>query len=97
MVLLSVLLFSLLGRPSLPWLIASRVLLIPVIAGVSYELLRFSGLRADGKLGKVLAAPGLWLQRLTTRVPEEPMIPVAVASLLAALDPDGSGRSRVSR
>ncbi|HEX2368746.1 MAG TPA: DUF1385 domain-containing protein [Acidimicrobiia bacterium] len=88
-VLLSVLLFSLLGRPSLPWLIASRVLLIPVIAGVSYELLRFSGLRADGKLGKVLAAPGLWLQRLTTRVPEEPMIPVAVASLLAALDPDG--------
>jgi uncharacterized protein YqhQ len=86
-VLLSVLIFSLLGRPSLPWLIASRILLIPVIAGVSYELLRFSGLRADGTLGKVLAAPGLWLQRLTTRVPEEPMIPVAVASLLSALDP----------
>ncbi len=88
-VLLSVLVFSLLGRPSLPWLIASRILLIPVIAGVSYELLRFSGLRADGTLGKVLSAPGMWLQKLTTRVPEEQMIPVAVASLLAALDPEG--------
>ena len=70
-------------------LIASRILLIPVIAGVSYELLRFSGLRAEGTLGKVLSAPGLWLQRLTTRVPEGPMIPVAVASLLAAMDPMG--------
>ena len=88
-VLLSVLVFSLLGRPSLPWLIASRILLIPVIAGVSYELLRFSGLRADGTLGRVLSAPGMWLQKLTTRIPEEQMIPVAVASLLAALDPDG--------
>jgi uncharacterized protein YqhQ len=85
-VLLSVLVFSFLGRPPLPVLIASRILLIPVIAGVSYELLRFSGLRPDALLGRILSAPGLWLQRLTTRNPDDPMIPVAVASLLAALD-----------
>ncbi len=88
-VLASVVIFSLLGRPGWVWLVASRILLIPVIAGASYELLRFSGLRTDARLGRILAAPGLWLQRLTTGHPEDDQIPVAVASLLAALDQDG--------
>ncbi len=67
-------------------MIGTRLALIPVLAGASYELLRFSGLRADGTLGKVLAAPGLWLQRLTTGQPDTQQVEVAIASLLAAVD-----------
>ncbi|MGH8873712.1 MAG: DUF1385 domain-containing protein, partial [Acidimicrobiia bacterium] len=85
-VLGSILVFSLLGRPGWVWLIASRVLLIPAIAGVAYEVIKFSGARRSQALGRVLAAPGLWLQRLTTRLPDRDQIEVAVASMLAALD-----------
>jgi uncharacterized protein YqhQ len=82
----SIILFSLLGRPEWPLLVASRLLGIPVIAGISYEVLKFSGTRTDRRLGRVLVAPGLWLQRLTTRVPDLTQIEVAVASLLSALE-----------
>lgn len=83
--LTAVVVFSLVG--SLPWygLIASRVVLIPLVAGISYEILKLGGSRSDRALGRILTAPGLWLQRLTTRVPEESMIQVAVAALLYAL------------
>ncbi len=83
----AVVLFSILGRGDTIWyVIGTRLALIPVLAGASYELLRFSGLRADGMLGKVLAAPGLWLQRLTTGQPDTEQVEVAIASLLAAVD-----------
>lgn len=85
-VVLSIIVFSLLGRPEWPLLIASRIIGIPLVAGLSYELLKFSGARQSDRLGRILSAPGMWLQRLTTGVPEEPMIEVAVASLLSALD-----------
>ena len=83
--LTAIVVFSLVG--SLPWygLIASRVVLIPVVAGISYELLKLGGAQADRPVGRILTAPGLWLQRLTTRVPETNMIDVAVAALLVAL------------
>ena len=83
--LTAVVVFSLVG--SLPWygLIASRVVLIPLVAGISYEILKLGGSQADRAFGRMLTAPGLWLQRLTTRVPEESMIEVAVAALLHAL------------
>ncbi|NIT98072.1 MAG: DUF1385 domain-containing protein [Actinobacteria bacterium] len=68
------------------WLVVSRLLLIPVIAGVSYEILRASGLRSDALFGRIVAAPGLWLQKLTTGEPDDDQVEVAVASLLAALD-----------
>ena len=64
----------------------SRLLLIPVIAGISYEILRASGLRADALFGRLVAAPGMWLQKLTTGEPDDDQVEVAVASLLAALD-----------
>ena len=57
-----------------------------IIAGISYELLRWSGTHGGETLARILAAPGLWLQRLTTGVPEESMIEVAVTSLLSALE-----------
>ncbi len=85
-VVFSILVFSLLGRPGWVMLIVSRIVLIPVIAGLAYELLKFSGTRQSDRLGRILAAPGLWLQRLTTGRPEPEMIEVAVTSLLSALD-----------
>jgi uncharacterized protein YqhQ len=84
--ILAILIFGLLGRLPWPLLVASRVVGIPVIAGISYEMLKLSGANQDHWLGRFLAAPGLWLQRLTTRVPERDQIEVAVASLLSALD-----------
>ena len=85
-ILLAIVVFTLVGRPSWPWLVGSRVLGIPLIAGLSYELLRWSGTHSSERFAAILAAPGMWLQRLTTGVPEEPMIEVAVTSLLSALD-----------
>lgn len=80
--------FSLVG--DLPWygLIASRVVLIPVVAGISYEILKLGGSRVDAPLGRILTAPGMWLQRLTTRKPDDSMIEVAAAALLHALTED---------
>lgn len=84
--LLAIILFGLLGRLPWPALIASRLLGIPIIAGISYEILKLSGGHQDTAWGRFLAAPGLWLQRLTTRVPADDQIEVAVASLLSSLD-----------
>jgi len=83
-VLLALIAFTALGRPAWPWLITSRVLGIPVIAGIAYEVLKVG---ADRRWLHFLAAPGLWLQALTTRQPEDDQVEVAVTSLLAALDP----------
>jgi uncharacterized protein YqhQ len=85
-ILLAIVVFTLVGRPSWPWLVGSRVLGIPLIAGMSYELLRWSGTHSSDRFAAILATPGMWLQRLTTGVPEEPMIEVAVTSLLSALN-----------
>lgn len=85
-VLISIVVFSFLGTPDWPILVASRILGVPVIAGVSYEVLRFSGLSGNEWLARVIAAPGLWLQRLTTGVPDGDQIEVAITSLLSALN-----------
>ncbi|MFQ5967935.1 MAG: DUF1385 domain-containing protein [Acidimicrobiia bacterium] len=90
--LVAIVVFSLFGDfgylpgPSLLWLVLSRLVLIPVIAGVAYEVLKLAAFKPAGVVSKVLAAPGLWLQRMTTAQPEDPMIEVAVTSLLFALD-----------
>jgi uncharacterized protein YqhQ len=84
--------FSLLGRPSLVLRIISRLVLIPVIAGLTYELIKFSAARRDNPLirGAVLA-PSLALQRLTTREPDESMLEVAIAALQHLLDVEEKG------
>ena len=61
---------------------------IPLVAGISYEILKWSGTNGGEWFARMLAAPGLWLQRLTTARPEQPMIEVAVTSLLSALSDD---------
>ncbi|HWQ80114.1 MAG TPA: DUF1385 domain-containing protein [Anaerovoracaceae bacterium] len=83
---ISLLLFSLLGWPGLFWRIASRLLLLPVIAGLSYELLRWAG-RSDSIMVKILSVPGLLLQKLTTMEPNEKQLEVAIAAMKAVLVP----------
>ena len=87
-VLGSILVFSLIHQPGLLWLVVSRIAGIPLIAGASYELLRFSGLGRDTWLSRALSAPGLWLQKLTTGRPAGDQIEVAIASMITALDDD---------
>ena len=62
-----------------------RILLIPVISGISYEIIRLAG-RTDFFLVKIISAPGLWLQRLTTKEPDDDMIEVAIKSVEAVFD-----------
>ena len=78
---IAILVFSVVGKPDLWLKILSRVLLLPVVAGLSYEALRFSGGNADRLWVKILIKPGLWLQRLTTAEPTDDMVEVAIASL----------------
>ena len=82
--IISLVLFSFLGWPNLAWRIISRLLLMPVIAGLSYELLRWAG-RSDNAVVRVLSWPGLMMQKLTTREPDEDQLEVAIASLKAVL------------
>jgi uncharacterized protein YqhQ len=84
--IIALLLFSLLGWPNLLIRIATRILFIPVIAGLSYELLRYAG-RSDSWLVKILSVPGLLLQKLTTKNPDEQELEVAIAALNAVLVP----------
>ena len=87
-VVLAVLVFALLGRPSLWLRILSRVLLIPVIAGVAYELIRFSADHRSHPLVRAIFAPSLALQKLTTREPDEGMLEVAITALRRVLEAD---------
>ena len=84
--IISLILFSFLGWPNLFWRITSRLLLIPVVAGVSYELLRWAG-RSDNIVVKVLSMPGILLQKLTTREPEVEHLEVAIAAMKAVMVP----------
>ena len=81
----AVIVFTIVGGLAWYLLIASRVVLIPLIAGLSYEILKIGGANVESIPGRILTTPGLWLQRLTTRQPEAPMIEVAITSLLHAL------------
>ncbi|MCI0543097.1 MAG: DUF1385 domain-containing protein [Actinobacteria bacterium] len=86
-VLGSIVVFTFLGIPdNIVILVGSRLVGIPVIAGLAYEVLRWSGTRPDGALARILAAPGIWLQKLTTSQPDESQIEVAITGLLVALD-----------
>lgn len=87
--IISLLLFSFLGWPNLALRIISRILLIPVIAGISFELLRWAG-RSNGKLVRILSWPGLQLQRLTTAEPTRDQLEVAILSLKAVLVDPGT-------
>lgn len=86
--LISMFIFTFLGWPSLLERIASRIILMPVIAGVSYELIRYAGAHTDNPLVHIAITPGLLLQKLTTRQPDDSQIEVAIASLKAVVPPE---------
>ena len=79
--IVSILVFSLLGRPDFLHRVIYKILLMPVIAGISYEAIRFTGKYGRFKLVQVLSWPGLMLQRITTREPDDDQIEVAIAAM----------------
>ena len=79
--IISVLVFSLLGRPDFLHRVIYKILLLPVVAGISYEIIRFTGKYSRFKLIQVLSCPGLALQRITTREPDDDQIEVAIAAM----------------
>jgi uncharacterized protein YqhQ len=78
---IAIFVFAFFGRPTWYWLIATRILLLPVIAGLAYELIRFAGKHSGNRVLMTLLAPGLWLQRLTTREPTLDQIEVSIRAL----------------
>lgn len=84
-ILISILLFLFIRLDNPVLRLVVRILLIPVIAGISYEVIRLAG-RSDNFLVNLFSRPGLWLQRLTTREPDESMVEVAIASVEAVFD-----------
>jgi uncharacterized protein YqhQ len=89
----SILVFSMFPHDMPFWKTAvSRLVFIPLIAGLSYEFIRYSGKMRDSRLISIVSAPGLWLQRLTTREPSDDQIEVAIVSLKEALRHDGGIR-----
>jgi len=81
----SVVLFFFIQVDSRLWRVILRILLLPVISGISYEIIRLAG-RSNNIFIRILSAPGLALQRLTTREPDEKMVEVAIASVEAVFD-----------
>jgi uncharacterized protein YqhQ len=86
---IGVFVFALFGRPTWYWLIVTRIALLPVIAGIAYELIRFAGKHTGNRVLMTLLAPGLWLQRLTTREPTLDQLEVSIRALKEVLDKEG--------
>lgn len=82
---MSIFMFSLLGEQVLWWRILSRVLLLPVLAGVSYELLKLSAKYTDSAVGRILITPGRWMQGLTTGEPDDKQVEVSITAFKAVL------------
>jgi uncharacterized protein YqhQ len=86
---IAIFVFAFFGRPTWYWLIASRILLLPLIAGLAYELIRFAGKHTGNRVLMTLLAPGLWLQRLTTREPSLDQLEVSIRALKEVLQLEG--------
>lgn len=84
-VIISAVFFSFLKYDSIWMRLASRIMLLPVVAGVSYEIIKLTGRNQNLFLWRWLSTPGMWLQKLTTREPDEQQMEVAINSLIAVL------------
>ena len=91
---IAIIVFAFVGRPSLPWLITSRIVLVPVIAGIAYEVIRLAGRYGHNPIIRAVLWPGLLLQRLTTRPADTEHLEVAVAALDAVLEREAFNRQR---
>jgi len=85
-IVLTILIFAPFSPPSLLWRVLSRIALLPIIVGVAYEFLRLTARLAGRPWMRVIVAPNLALQRLTTREPDNEMLEVAIAALKAVLE-----------
>jgi uncharacterized protein YqhQ len=86
---IAIFVFAFFGQPAWYWLIASRILLLPLIAGLAYEVIRFAGKHPEHRVLRTLLAPGLWLQRLTTREPTLDQVEVSIRALREVLRIEG--------
>lgn len=80
-----ILIYSLMGRPALWLRILERLAVIPLVAAFSYEIIKLAGKKESSPVVRTIMAPGLWLQRLTTREPDEDQVEVAIRALSAAV------------
>ena len=85
-VLISIVGFALLGRPDPMLRVGSRIAMIPIAAGIAFEVITFLAARRDRNWAAALAAPGIWLQRLTTRQPDLDQCEVAIAAIAPILE-----------
>jgi uncharacterized protein YqhQ len=94
---IAVFVFAFFGRPHWYWLVAERILLLPPIAGIAYELIRFAGKHQHNRVLMTLLAPGMWLQRLTTREPSLDQLEVSIRALreVLVLEETASTENRV--
>ena len=86
---IAIFVFAFFGRPAWYWLIVSRIVALPLIAGLAYEVIRFAGRHPEQRALRTLLAPGLWLQRLTTREPTLDQIEVSIRALREVLHLEG--------
>ena len=84
-VLVSVIIFFFIRVDNMAMKLVIRLLLVPVIAGISYEIIRLAG-RSNNILIRIISTPGMWMQRLTTKEPDEDMVAVAIVSVEAVFD-----------
>ena len=86
--IIAIIIFSLVGRPALWLMVLSRILLVPVIAALGYEVTHFAGKHTGNTLVRAILAPGLWLQKLTTGEPDDSQLEVAVTALNKVIELD---------
>jgi uncharacterized protein YqhQ len=86
---IAIFVFAFFGQPAWYWLIATRILLLPVIAGIAYEVIRFAAKHPNMPVLREILKPGLWLQRLTTREPTLDQIEVSIRALHEVLRLEG--------
>jgi len=91
--IVTVFVFSLFGTPGLLWRLGSRLIAIPVIAGLAYEALRLGARYPSSLAMRALMAPGIWLQKITTQQPDAGQIEVAVASFEEVLRREGAANA----
>ncbi len=91
--IVAIIVFTFLGRPPLAWRILSRIVLIPVVAGISYEIIRAG---ARYRWFRPVVAPGMWLQRLTTREPDDAQMEVAVRALREVVERESASEPAVA-
>ena len=86
--IIAIVVFALVGRPSLWLMVLSRILLIPVIAALGYEVIYFGAKHIKNAVIRAVLAPGLWLQRLTTREPDDSQLEIALTALKKVIEID---------